>query len=80
MQGLTKWKQSALHPLNAHDSVLLSVCVQVSMHTHKNTNQEEEGPLGLCPFAVILIQLYILAVPLLPLHLYRSFFLPQSGG
>lgn len=81
MQGLTKWKQSVLHPLNTHGSMLQCVCVCVGqcvcvcvcVQARKNTYQKEEGPLGLCPFAMILIQLYTSCS--LPPHLYRSFLL-----
>ncbi len=80
MQGLTKWKQSVLHSLKAHGSMLQCVCVCVCtcVRKHAKTYQKEEGPLGLCPFAVILIQLYTSRS--LPPHLYRFFSHPHSGG
>lgn len=55
MQGLTKWRQNVLPDV----CVCLSVCAK---------QEEEEGPLGLCPFAVILIQLYTRCAPPPKLH------------
>lgn len=45
---------------NAHGSKLQYVCLPECMCVcvRANTDWEEEGPLGPCPFAVILIQLY----------------------
>lgn len=65
MQGLTKWKQNVLHPLNWKHTWLNAavcvclmgcVCVCVSVCMHANTYERGEGPLGPCPFAVIPIQ------------------------
>ena len=38
--------------------VVCCVCVCVCVLAHVKTDQKEEGPLGLCPFAVIPVELY----------------------
>lgn len=49
--------KSASSPKCTWLNVAVRVCARLPVCARKNTYRQEEGPLGMCPFAVILIQL-----------------------